>query len=281
MKNLIEIITEKILISKSTKKQLSELHELTPDEFSRELSKNNLGDKECKIIELYHTGESFEHGVCWKSQEEIGVCDIDEDYKPKTNKNWYIKLTLSGFNDEGEGTGNDLIDYNYRGGSYKRIIFYEGYRFIRKQFVPVDVYEDPKDKDIVIISIMTSKELKLINMKKSNEEFDNANPDFYELSNNKDLIRKMDSKYEGDKIPDNKKYKNSKNPKATLFWKVWSLLAINGPMSKEEVLNYINKVSGTNLVLTSYSTLFAQWKKENKISGKPGKLEAIPYSQWK
>lgn len=72
-----------------------------------------------------------------------------------------------------------------------------------------------------------------------------------------------------------------KNLKSKLFWKVWATLAIFGDMSKGAVLEKINNITGSNLVLSSYGTIFTEWSIKNRIERTKGILSAIPYNQWK
>lgn len=92
-----------------------------------------------------------------------------------------------------------------------------------------------------------------------------------------------------EKFPDDKKRRVMNNGKELLWWKFWRYLAINGPMTKEDLL------TAFNLKVTSYTTLFVQLNKENIIlhrkeirtmsngtlTIKKGNfLEAQPISKW-
>ena len=79
-------------------------------------------------------------------------------------------------------------------------------------------------------------------------------------------------------IPENKKYR--KNGNALLFTKVYITLAIYGEMTKPEVLEKINSLTGSDLASTSYTTAFAEWKHQGKIKNNKNKLCPVPYKQW-
>jgi len=66
----------------------------------------------------------------------------------------------------------------------------------------------------------------------------------------------------------------TKDGREYLWFKWWKYLIENGPTSKKELL------SAFNLVVTSYSAMFAKLSKQNIIVPVKGKLEAKDPDQW-
>ena len=99
---------------------------------------------------------------------------------------------------------------------------------------------------------------------------------------NKDNARKYLDDIDGNipdellnkQLPDDKKHRFMKGGKELLWWKFWKYLAINGSMTKEDLL------TAFNLKVTSYTTLFTQLSKENIIKSKKRLLSAQPVSTW-
>ena len=293
MKNLKEIlenkfsqntILEKLIINKSSKiKREIKYQEITPEEFQNQLAFTDLGKKICRIFMISHRfieNNSIyrEFYPKWKNQAKLG-------YTPHgTTKNWYIELTYK--LEEDNHPALDLINYDFDGFDKvpKRIIFnFNASNWdAGTQYVPIGIQENPDNKDEVIIYIATTQEIQFIQQKlnSKNNTSNNIQSDFFEFNNEANLLKQIDSKYQADKIPQNEKYAGKTNLKSKLFWKVWSTLAIFGDMSKGAVLEKINNITGSNLVLSSYGTIFTEWNKNNRIEKTKGILSAIPYNQW-
>lgn len=81
----------------------------------------------------------------------------------------------------------------------------------------------------------------------------------------------------GLKFHDDKKPRFDKKGKAYLWWKFWSILKTDGPMSKKELLRKLK------LKETSYGTMFTDLSIMNIIvyNTKTRKLEPIDPSEWK
>ena len=81
----------------------------------------------------------------------------------------------------------------------------------------------------------------------------------------------------GLKFPDDKKPRWDKKGKVHLWWKLWSILKTDGPMSKKDLLKKLR------LKETSYSTMFTELSKMNIIvpNKSTKKLEPMDPSKWK
>lgn len=140
----------------------------------------------------------------------------------------------------------------------------------------------------IILYLCEERELNSVKSKEKSKQLENdlkSNEEYFNKSNEDELrhdLKMSDNPNHIDfeDIPDNIKYKNS-NGEAPLFWKVYATLAIYGDMNKEDVLEMINKLTGSNLVLTSYGTMFTTWNKENRIKKTKGMLSAVPKKDWK
>lgn len=269
MKHLKELIIEKLKINKDSKSNNIlnyKSHELTPNEVIDIFKENNLGKNICKIYIIDHRGNKT---LCYPQfkNQNIGIV------KNESKQNWNI--IISKRNNDGDITCWELIDNDFNGRSVKRIIFgtvWNNESFIEK-YVAIKIEQDNNE---TIIYITNNRELNAIKAQESSDKT-SADKNYFEPSNENNLINQIDKQYKADQIPEKEKYRGNHSK---LFWCVWTTLAIYGEMRKEDILQKINNLAERDLVLTSYTTMFTEWKANNRIQLNKGLYKAIPYDQW-
>ena len=315
MKSLYNYINEKFQITADSKYISSydalegDVHILSGKEFSdivehyknapikiiyRETDREmDIDDEESKVVY-----------VCPKSQHTLGSRD---EYSKR--KAWEINVVYSNtyewlleFNkhkyDVTDFKAKDLIDptrfYTYVSrkncDECQRVEFYTySWYFSTKEFEQYDNYAwypyhiEYKNHELciyitkqsIINALAAKSKIKKMDFEPDINFFNKSNErNIYSQIIDKDLLQSCKD------IPDKKKY-IARNGEGKIFWKCYATLVLRGPMRREDLLETINMLEGSNRYsLTSYTSYFTEWNSGKMITKNKGILTAQPYKNW-
>ena len=276
MKFLTQYIFEKLKLGKSTKVSITDyinnhdIHKIKFNEFYKYIEDNSAK------IELYITDVKNNSTLI---PVELDINGHHNILYGDSENDFIIYCQPSSTNQLSTADIKDLYDNNTK--KFNSVCFYTmSGVYVHTRYIPFAIIEDGS---VLQIYICTDRDFNSIAAKRKLSDVTiQQEPGLFDKWNEQKLKSKFDKQTQQmiDSIPDKYKYRNKKG-EANLFWKVYSTLLLHGPMSKVEVLETINKILGTDLITTSYSTAFTQWSKYNLIIPVKRKLEPQPYSDWK